>query len=124
MVAADGTIEVMNPAAPGRELEELAKLAAAVDAGGDLLAVFDAEGRVRALNRAARDFFGIPEDGPLPALGTEQFLESDDPAVVEVGKALHNGVGRWEGELQIQGAHGQRGRFAIVVLAQHDEAGA
>ena len=123
-VAADGTIEVMDPAAPGSEPDELAQLAAAVDAGGDLLAIFDGDGKVRALNRAAREFFGIEVHGPVPDFGPAQLLASPDAKVAEIGQALLDGVGRWEGEIDLAGARGRRSRFSLIVLAQTDEHGA
>jgi diguanylate cyclase (GGDEF)-like protein/PAS domain S-box-containing protein len=98
--------------------EERERLVETLEATTDLVSFHDAGGRAFFLNRAARDFFGLGPDDPLPPLTPSEFLAADDETMESIGTTLESG-GVWQGELEIVGADGRRMPASIVVLAHH-----
>jgi diguanylate cyclase (GGDEF)-like protein/PAS domain S-box-containing protein len=88
----------------------------------DLVSLHDADGTTFYLNRAARLFFGVGDDDPLPPFSPTRFIDADEGFFDDVLREVaRNGV--WQGELQIIGADGRRIPVSTVLVAQRGSDG-
>jgi diguanylate cyclase (GGDEF)-like protein/PAS domain S-box-containing protein len=112
-------VDLTGESYAARELEMFAR---AVDSSQDLVSFHDVAGRMFYANRAAREFLGLPAEGPIPALDPAVFLGSSDAVRAEISDAIV-ATGRWTGELEIVGRNGRRKPVSIGVTAHHDAQG-
>ncbi|MGQ0823501.1 MAG: PAS domain S-box protein [Actinomycetota bacterium] len=100
---------------------QLLRLQETLESTTDLVTFHDNHGQMFFANAAARAFFGLSPDAPLPALGPADFLDVSEEQLAEIGTMLEQ-QGRWAGELDCVGAK-TRLPASIVVTAHRDERG-
>ncbi len=99
------------------------RLARILERTSDLVGVADPRGRVIYANVAARRFFGVPEDGELPALDALSVLgmRSEEERHAMLGALSREG--RWSGELVLTRPGGGEVPVSLFVQAHYDETG-
>jgi diguanylate cyclase (GGDEF)-like protein/PAS domain S-box-containing protein len=102
---------------------ELAKLGRALEASRDLVSFHDPDGRPFYANTAAREFYNLEPDAPLPFANLTDLTDAEPARFEELRHALET-KGRWTGELDIIGPGGRRMPASVGVVAHRDEHGA
>jgi diguanylate cyclase (GGDEF)-like protein/PAS domain S-box-containing protein len=100
----------------------LAMLSRAVESTPDLVSFHDRDGRMFFANAAAREFFGVGDDDPVPSLGPADYLDAPPETITELEAAL-TGKGHWSGELNAVNAAGRTLPVEVSVVGHHDEQG-
>jgi diguanylate cyclase (GGDEF)-like protein/PAS domain S-box-containing protein len=121
-VASEPQPKRLRAASPASIEAVAARLLATVETVTDLVTLHDLDGRVFWLNRAAREFFELGPDDPLPPLLPTDFLTLSEAEIDEMGEVLER-EDTWDGELDIVGPDGKTMPGSIVVVAQRDESG-
>jgi PAS domain S-box-containing protein len=113
------TVDVTDERAVQRGL---AMLSRAVESTPDLVSFHDRDGRMFFANAAARNFFGVGDDDPVPSLGPSDYLDAPLETIIELEAALAT-KGHWSGELNAVNAAGRRLPVEVSVVCHHDEHG-
>ncbi len=99
-----------------------ARFAATLDSTSDLVTYHDSTGRVTYMNAAARAFYGIAADAPLPEMYPADL--SDPPAEGDAAmRAVLLRDGGWQGQLTMTGSGGTRITASVVLVANRDADG-
>ncbi|MCZ7535329.1 MAG: PAS domain S-box protein [Acidimicrobiia bacterium] len=121
--SATGHVGTLEDTTSHHELEiRNSRFATTLDSTTDLVTYHDSTGRVTYMNAAARAFFGIGRDAPLPDLYPPDLSEPPTEGEAAMRSALV-GDGRWQGELTMTGDGGRRITASVVLVAHRDASG-
>jgi diguanylate cyclase (GGDEF)-like protein/PAS domain S-box-containing protein len=91
----------------------------ALEATSDLVSFHDPAGRPFYANAAAREFYGLAFDAPLPDVDLVDILDIDVAQLEELRHSLATSC-RWHGELEVVGPNNQRMPVSVVVVSHRD----
>jgi diguanylate cyclase (GGDEF)-like protein/PAS domain S-box-containing protein len=104
------------------EERDLAMLGRAVESTPDIVTLHDPEGRMFFANAAARGFFALKADDPVPARGPSDFLDASPHQLLDIEHALA-AYDQWTGELTARNDRGDTIPVEVVVVAHRDPHG-
>lgn len=105
-------------------LEETARLASIVENTTDIVGISTYNGNVTYMNRAARRFFGIPQDEDISRTLTPDYLPSHASShLIKTAMPQAKEHGTWAGESTLYKADGVEVPVSLVVLADKNDAG-
>jgi len=100
----------------------LTMLQRAVESTPDLVSFHDRDGRMFFTNDAAREFFGLGPDDPIPPLGPTEYLDAPPAHIEDLERALATKA-MWSGELVAVNGAGRRMPVEVSVVGHRDADG-
>ena len=101
-----------------------ARLAAIIEATTDFVGIFDPNGRVRYLNRAAHQLIGLAEDAELANLQIADFVPHPAATRLLDEAVAHTlRTGSWAGEMTLLGRDGEEIPVSQVMITHHGDNG-
>ncbi len=101
-----------------------ARLAAIIEATTDFVGIFDPSGRVRYLNRAARQLIGLAEDAELAGLQIADFVPHPAAtSLLDAAVAHTMRAGSWTGEMTLLSRDGEAIPVSQVLIAHYGDDG-
>ncbi len=101
-----------------------ARLAAIIEATTDFVGIFDPTGRVRYLNRAARQLIGLAEDAELTSLQIADLVPHPAATSLLDAAVAHTlRAGSWAGEMTLLSRDGETIPVSQVLIAHHGDDG-
>lgn len=105
-------------------IEETARLASIVENTTDIIGISTYSGNITYMNRAARQFFGIPADEDVSRTLTPDYLPSHASSqLIETALPAAKANGSWAGESILYKGDGTEVPVSLVILAEKDEYG-